>query len=101
MNQIQNKNNIQITQEDLREIYGKDWTFFQKKIVTNCYCTKCKGLYDTTIIDYKVFLTEINDILLKGKCKTCGNSVNRYLETGEVDAYEDVLEAVRKNYKKN
>ena len=82
MNQINSKNNIEITKEDLQKIYGKDWNFFLEKIVHNCYCNVCKGPYNATIVDYKVFLNDINDVILKGKCKTCGNRVNRYLETG-------------------
>ena len=98
MNQIQNKNNIKITQKDLQEIYGKDWKFFQEKIIPNCYCHTCKGPYNATIIDYEISLNDINDVILKGKCKKCGNPVNRYLETGEV--YDYAIEDIRRYYKK-
>jgi len=87
---------LQLTQEQLKKIYGKDWEFFCEKILNNCYCGNCKGPYNATIVAYEIFLNDINDIILKGKCQTCGNPVNRYLETGEVAEYAEVIEKVKK-----
>lgn len=94
------KKELKIAQEDLKKIYGKDWKFFQEKILSNCYCHTCKGSYNATIVDYKIFINDLNDTILKGKCKICSTSVNRYLETGEVYAYEERIEEVKKDGEK-
>lgn len=90
------KAEFKITQENLKKIYGKDWNFFQEKILNNCYCGSCKGPYNAMIVDYEVYLNDLNDIILRGNCKTCGNPVNRYLETGEAPEYVAVIEKIKK-----
>lgn len=92
------RSKLKIKKEDLKKIYSKDWNFFYKKILSNCYCGKCKGPYDATIINYEIFLNDLNDVILKGKCKTCGSKIARYMETGEVFEYTERLEEVRKQY---
>lgn len=96
-----NKNDLKITQEDLKKIYGRDCEFFQKKILNNCYCGNCKGPYNATITDYEIFLNDLNDILLRGKCKICGGPVGRYVETGEVPIYAEAIKKVRSKYEAN
>lgn len=45
-------------------------------LLKNVFCSDC-GV--TTIIDYN-FVDEKYGLLLKGKCKKCGNPVARYVE---------------------
>ncbi|WP_025146273.1 hypothetical protein [Pedobacter jeongneungensis] len=50
-------------------------------ILENSYCTTCKKT--STITNYKSYLNNLNDIILRGFCLKCGGPVNRYIETGE------------------
>lgn len=92
---------LEITNEDLRRIHGSDWEKFLKKIIRNCYCGHCQSNYDSIIIEYKIFLNDLNDIVLKGKCRTCKRPIARYAETGEVPQYSKRIEEVRIKYESN
>ncbi len=81
---MSNKKQIKITKDDLITIYGSDYRLFEKKIISNCYCGKCNSKYQSTIINYEIFLNDLNDIILEGYCARCGSPVNRYLETGDM-----------------
>ena len=48
----------------------------QQKIINNVFCRTCMN---TTIVDYEISNDEFG-ILLKGKCKKCGNYVARLVE---------------------
>lgn len=93
---IVNKKQIKITKEELINIYGDDYHFFEEKIIPNCFCSNCKSPYNSTIVNYEIFLHSTNDIVLKGFCKKCGNSVNRYLEMSEVEKYNEAINKLRK-----
>ncbi len=74
---------IEIGEEDIRIIMQEDYHHWDK-LTSNCFCWHCKGEERlTTIVNYKAYLNDLEDILLKGECKTCGHPVNRYIETGE------------------
>lgn len=49
---------------------------YQQKLISNVFCSQCKV---TTIVDYSI-TDDKYGVLLKGKCKTCGNSVARLIE---------------------
>lgn len=92
-----NKNNKmekEITKEQLREILGEDWENYQQ-IFNNCCCLKCDKGYFSTIVDYKIFVNDLNDIILCGKCAKCGNMMNRYTETGEVPKYVERIKKIK------
>jgi len=89
------KKEIEIREEDIKFIHGGEYGIFKEKILTNCYCSRC---FNTTIVNYSIFLNVLNDLILKGFCKKCGNHVNRYVETGEVEEYQERIEKVRKRY---
>lgn len=92
---------IKITKEDLIAIHGGEYHFFEEKIVPNCFCAKCNTPYTSTIVNYEIFLNDLNDIILKGFCAKCGSKMNRYLETGEVEKYLEAIEKIRERYSKN
>ena len=91
-----NKRQIKISKKDLITIYGEDYHFFEEKIISNCFCGQCNSPYNSTIINYDIFIHPSNDIVLKGFCKKCGNPVNRYLEMSEVDKYNKTINKIRK-----
>jgi DNA polymerase II large subunit len=95
------RNEIKINSDDIQVIFGGDIEHFNK-ILDTVYCTKCGGSYDKTIVNYTAYLTKLNDIVLKGECKTCSGKVARYIETGESEerfAAADHIRNIKKNYK--
>lgn len=90
---------IKITKDSLITILGDDYSSFKQKIIPNCNCFKCNSGYRSTIIDYDIFLNDLNDIILEGFCAKCGGPINRYLETGEVDKYAKRIKTLQKNKK--
>ena len=51
-------------------------------LTKNTFCSNCSN---TKIIKFEdsIFINDLYDTILKGKCKKCGQKVNRYVETGE------------------
>ena len=99
---IMKRNEIKIDLDDILIILGGDTEHFNT-ILNNVYCTKCGGSYDKTIINYTAYLNKLNDIVLKGECKTCSGKIGRYLETGDSKerfAAADHVRDIKKNYKK-
>ncbi len=80
---IKNKKEIELSKKQLKAVMGSDWQVFTEKLLNNCHCPCTGGGYDVTIVDYRIFLNDLNDVILRGKCKGCGKELNRYLETGE------------------
>lgn len=90
------KKETEIAIGDLKLILSDDFIFFERKIVTNCYCRNCDGPYNSAITNYTIYLNDLNDIVLKGFCRKCGHPVNRYMETGEVAKYQDAIARVKR-----
>lgn len=92
---MSNKKQIKITKEDLVAIYGKDYPMFEEKIIPNCYCHTCQTPYQSTIVQYEIFVNDLNDLILQGLCEKCGSRINRYLETGEVPEYQERIRKIK------
>jgi len=84
------KKETRINKADFQKLLGDGWTDYSK-ILNNCYCSKCKTPYESTIVNYDVFINERYDAILKGDCKDCGGKINRYTETGEDPMYRERL----------
>ena len=99
---IKNKKLLKITEEDLKFIHGKDYEFFQRKVLPNCFCYPCvkNGKRTVKIMNYEIFINDLNDVELQGFCDDCGGPVGRYSETGEVEETAKRVKKVRKKYDK-
>jgi len=98
-NSIMNESELlQITSEDLKNIYGEEYPLFESKILPNCYCSRCENPHITTIIKYVTYLDDLDDVILRGLCAKCGGPVSRYLETGEVEKFLPRIKLVRDRY---
>lgn len=87
---------IEITKKDFVKILGDDWQEFEEKIIPNCFCGHCwDGEQTVSIVDYKIFLNNLGDVILRGFCAECGKRVNRYVETGEVARYASRIKQLR------
>jgi hypothetical protein len=89
------KTEIKISQQDLKFILGENYQSFTEKIVHNVFCT-CGDTLTTTVVDYKIFVNQLDDIVLRGLCKDCRQPVTRYMQTGEVERYRQRVQKVRK-----
>ena len=87
---------IEISKSNLTSILGKDFDDFEKNIINHVYCVNCNSSYNSTIVNYNIFLNDLDDVLLEGYCKKCNHSVNRYVETGEVAKYQKKIVKVKK-----
>lgn len=92
------KKETPLTLPQLKTIWGKDWDFFVDKIIPNCLCHTCNEV--VTIVDFKITVNDLNDVILEGKCAACGDPVNRYCETGENEEYVGRIKKVLKEQKK-
>lgn len=86
---------LEIDIEDVEMIMGDEFKFF-KKIVQSSYCSHCTPRGTVTIVNYKAYLNDLNDILLKGQCNKCGHPINKYIETGEQRKFVEIAEHIRR-----
>lgn len=67
----------------------KDKKFYDYVIEHNVYCSHCRGVAKEGIDVEEVYLTDLNDIRVQGRCKVCNGVVGRLFEYGEKkDFYE-------------
>lgn len=86
---------------DLKTILGNDFHLFETETLPNCWCYKCntkKG--KSKIVNFLVFLNDVNDIVLRGFCADCGSRLDRYVEIGEVEKYTKKISKIRKDLRK-
>jgi len=92
---------IEINLEDVELIMGEN-IHFLNKCIENCFCRNCNPSL-TTITNYRFYLNELEDIILKGECIKCSSPVARYIETGENKESAGMAKHIReivKKYKK-
>lgn len=68
---------IQISKEAMQR-WNQIPTEIQGKLLSNVFCSYCAKA--VKIIDFKAEVTGAADLVLKGKCATCGNTVARLIE---------------------
>jgi hypothetical protein len=84
---------IPISMEDVGFIFNNNLHDFHYAC-SICYCMQCNNNQDSTIINYKISLNDLNDIELQGHCQTCNHKIGRYIETGEDPATAKNSEAI-------
>ena len=47
------------------------------------YCTSCGDMASKGIVVQEIYLTNLNDILVRGTCNVCNGKVARVIEFGE------------------
>lgn len=93
---IRKKFEIKISYDNMVYILGNDKNFLPK-IIKNVYCSNCRDHYNSEIVDYEIFINDLYDLILKGKCKKCGGRVGRYVETGEDEYHVNRAKEILKN----
>lgn len=87
------KTEKEVTPAQVKQIFGDEYSLF-KRIEKNVFCGYCGGDHITTIVNYRAYVLDNYDLLLKGKCKKCGHDVARVLETGEVDENKRSIQTI-------
>ncbi len=59
-------------------------------------CMNCGGIAKKGIVVEEIFLTSLNDIMVKGICKVCNGKVARIMEFGEDKAFYEKANNFRK-----
>ena len=71
---------IEISEIEYKKIMGDIWD--KHKILENNFYCSC-GDDNRQLIEFKIYLSESNDIVLKGKCSNCNKNVARLIEISE------------------
>ena len=74
---------IKISRKKLVEMLGSEDVLGLCVRTSYCGNDDCGGT--TEIVDYEdnIFINDLGDSILRGKCKKCGAEVARYIETGD------------------
>jgi len=86
-------NDIEINDFEFRLVMGDSWEhlhLFTESIFCTCSATNKK------LIEYKPYLTKLNDVVLLGRCSRCKTIAARYIETGEKEENFVVAERIKK-----
>ncbi|MDX1941800.1 MAG: hypothetical protein SFU99_14665 [Saprospiraceae bacterium] len=86
---------IPITEEDLQYIVADEFEQIMDLALHNSFCSKCLGKHPVEMIDYHLFLNDLNDVVFKGKCKSCEGNIARYVEIGEQGKFRMRTEVVK------
>lgn len=87
---------ILLGEMEFRLIMGSAWEYLDE-LTAQVFCT-CKA-DAKRLIDYKPYLVQLDDIVLKGKCSGCGTIAARYIETGENPESVVVAKRIRAMHK--
>ncbi|MBP7506208.1 MAG: hypothetical protein KA807_00180 [Prolixibacteraceae bacterium] len=71
-----------------------DYNYLLEKGV---FCVHCRGVAEKGIVVEKIYLTSLNDIMVKGKCKVCNGNVARIMEFGEDEEFFSKANVFRKS----
>ena len=84
---------VELNEWEFRLIMDDSWEHLPE-IIENIFC-QCKSP-NKKLIDYKIYLVDLNDIVLRGMCSGCNTIAARYIETGEGKTNLEVAERIRK-----
>ena len=49
------------------------------------------------MIDFKIILNDLNDVVFQGKCKSCNGKIARYIEIGEQRRFRMRTEIIKES----
>ncbi len=84
---------IELNPWEFQLVMGEAWEN-RNIFIDNIFCD-CESP-NKQLVDFKVYLNDINDIILKGKCSGCRTIAARYIETGENKNSTAAAERIRK-----
>lgn len=84
---------IELNDWEFRLVMGDSWD--NRDIFLNSIFCMC-GAPEKIMIDYKIYLTDLNDLVLRGLCSGCNTIAARYIETGENPERFKAADRIRK-----
>lgn len=89
---------ISITEEDLKFIVEDEFDDIVDLARTNSFCSRCfRKKVEVEMIDYELFLNDLNDVIFQGKCKSCEGRIARYVEIGEQEKFRMRTEIIKES----
>jgi hypothetical protein len=74
---------LKINQFQLAVLLDEEERHFYNVVIDNyVYCAQCRGLAKEGVDVEAVYLTNLNDIRIEGKCRKCRGEVGRLFEFG-------------------
>ncbi len=70
--------------------WEKDIAIATKSIFCDC------GAQQKQLVNYKSYINDLNDVILKGWCSSCKTIAARYIETGERKGVDKIADKIRK-----
>ena len=77
--QIQPKD-LELNEWEFRLLMGEAWEHRQL-FLDSIFCLCASE--EKTLVEFKIYLNTLNDLVLRGKCSACGELAARYIEIGE------------------
>ena len=71
--------------------------FYNYVLADNVFCGHCGGVAGKGIIVDEIYLTSLNDVMVRGICRVCNGKVARCLEFGEDKAFYNRATDFRKS----
>ncbi|MBP6698409.1 MAG: hypothetical protein KA175_12375 [Flavobacteriales bacterium] len=81
----------EITRFEMMRVFDGDEAWV-RTLEETIFCT-CNAPVKR-LIAYKVFVNDLNDVVMRGTCSACGHLAARYAETGEVPELTARVKAV-------
>jgi len=89
---------IELNQWEFQLVMGEAWK--DRNIFIESIFCDCKA-QNKKLIDFKVYLNDLNDVILNGWCSGCKTIASRYIETGENKESFEAAQRIRKMKKGN
>lgn len=85
---------LEIGPLQLQSMFGQTYAEDIEIAVNSIYCG-C-GSESKHLINYKSFINDLNDVILKGSCSSCNTIAARYIEIGEREGIVEIADKIRK-----
>lgn len=91
---------LKINQFQLAVLLDEEEKYFYHLVIdNNVYCSRCRGAAKNGVEVKEMFLTDLNDIRVRGSCQKCGGEVARIFEFGEKKEFQQKATRFRESIK--
>ena len=94
---MENRKALPITLEDVEFIVKDQFEMIIDLAKYNSFCIGCIGKNEPEMLDLKVVLNEMDDLIFQGKCRYCNGKMKRYIELGESKEYHMRTQLIRES----
>ena len=91
------RGDVSITEDELMLIVEDEFDQIIGLAKYNSFCSNCYGRTKIEMIEYDLSLNELNDVVFRGKCKSCGKNIVRYVGIGENTRFRNRAEILKRN----